>query len=46
MANDQDYVDLGQTCGNVCQVLYRRLEGRQLDDLDRHILDAIRDLTR
>jgi hypothetical protein len=41
MANDQDYVDLGQACGDVCQVLYRKLKGKQLDQLNRSVLDAI-----
>jgi hypothetical protein len=45
MANDQDYVDLGRACGDVCQVLYRRLKGRQFDGLNQSILDAIGDLT-
>jgi hypothetical protein len=45
MANDQDYVELGRACGDVCQVLYRRLKGRQLDGLTQSVLDAIGDLT-
>ena len=45
MANDQDYVDLGRACGDVCQVLYRRLEGKRVDRLNQSILDAIGDLT-
>ena len=45
MGNDQDYVDLGRVCGDVCQVLDRRLEGRQLDGLTRAVLDGIGDLT-
>jgi hypothetical protein len=46
MANYQDYVDLGRNCGNVCEVLHRRLEGKQLDELNQAVLDAIGDLTR
>ena len=45
MANDQDYIDLGRACGDVCQVLYRRLKGKQLDALNQSILDAIGELT-
>jgi hypothetical protein len=41
MANDQDYVDLGQACGDLCQVLYRKLKGKQLEQLNQSILDAI-----
>jgi hypothetical protein len=45
MANDQDYVNLGRACGDVCEVLYRRLKGRRPDKLNQSILDAIGDLT-
>ena len=45
MANYQDYVNLGRNCGNVCQVLHRRLKGKQLDELNVAVLDAIGDLT-
>ena len=45
MANDQDYVDLGRACGDVCRVLDRRLKGKRLDGLNQSILDAIGDLT-
>ena len=45
MANDQDFVDLGKACGDVCQVLYKKLEGRRLDQLNKSVLDAIGDLT-
>jgi hypothetical protein len=45
MANDQDYVDLGQACGDLCQVLYRKLKGRHLDQLNQSVLDAIGVLT-
>jgi hypothetical protein len=45
MANDQDYVDLGEACGDVCQALYQKLKGRQLDQLNQSVLDAIGVLT-
>jgi hypothetical protein len=45
MSNDRDYVDLGQACGDVCQVLYRKLKGRQLDQLNQSVIDAIGVLT-
>jgi hypothetical protein len=44
MANDQEYVELGQACGDVCQALYQRLKGRRLDELNQFVLDAIGDL--
>ena len=45
MANDQDFVDLGRACGEVCEVLYKNLKGRQLDQLNKSALDAIGELT-
>jgi hypothetical protein len=45
MANYDDYVELGRACGDVCQVLYRRLKGRRLGGLCQAVLDAIGDLT-
>jgi hypothetical protein len=44
MANDQDYVDLGQACGDLCQILYRKLEGKQEEQLNKSVLDAIGEL--
>jgi hypothetical protein len=44
MADDQDYVDLGQACGDVCQVLYRKLKGKQEEQLNKSFLDAIGEL--
>jgi hypothetical protein len=41
MANDQDYVNLGQACGDLCQALYRKLKGKQLEQLNQSVLDAI-----
>ena len=35
MANDQDYLDLGLACGEVCQALDGGLNGRLLDDLSQ-----------
>ena len=45
MANDQDYVDLGLACGDVCQALDRGLNGRQLNELNQSVLGAIGKLT-
>ena len=46
MANDQDYVDLGQACADVCQALYQRLKGRRSDELNQSVLDAIGNLNK
>ena len=45
MGNVQDYVDLGRACADVCQALYQRLQGRQLDEINKPVLDAIGGLT-
>ena len=45
MANDSDYVELGETCGEVCQALYQRLKGRRSDELNQSVLGAIGTLT-
>ena len=45
MTNKQDYVELGVSCGDVCQALDRGLDGRRLDDLNRSVLGAIGKLT-
>jgi hypothetical protein len=44
MANNQDYVELGQACADVCQALYQRLKGRRPDELNQPVLDAIGNL--
>ena len=45
MSNVQDYVDLGRACADVCQALYRRLQGRRFDEINKPVLDAIGGLT-
>ena len=45
MTNEQDYVDLGLSCGDVCQALDRGLSGRGLDELSKSVLGAIGKLT-
>lgn len=45
MANDQDYIELGRACADVCNALYRRLKGKRLDELTQSVLDAIGELT-
>ena len=45
MANDKDYVELGEACGEVCQALYQRLKGRRSDELNQSVLGAIGTLT-
>ena len=45
MTNEQSYVELGLSCGDVCQALDRGLDGRKLDDLNQSVLGAIGKLT-
>ena len=45
MANDQDFVDLGLSCADVCKTLDRGLDGRQVDELSQSVLGAIEQLT-
>jgi hypothetical protein len=45
MINEEDYVDLGLTCGMVCAALDRGLKGKQLNELGGSVLDAIDQLT-
>ena len=45
MANKQDYVELGKSCGRVCQALDRGLSGRRSDELSQSVLEAIEELT-
>jgi hypothetical protein len=45
MPNDQDYVNFGMSCSDVCKALDRGLEGRRPDDLSPSVLGAIGQLT-
>ena len=45
MANEQDYIELGLSCGSVCRALDRGLKGRRLDELNESVLEAIGELT-
>ena len=45
MANDQDYVELGLACAEVCQALDRGLNERPSDELNQSVLGAIGKLT-
>ena len=45
MANDQDYVDLGLSCADICKALKRGMGEKKLDDLSESVCDAINQLT-
>ena len=45
MANEQDYVDLGLNCADICRALDRGMNGKELDDLSPSVREAIKQLT-
>jgi hypothetical protein len=45
MANEEDYVELGLFCAEVCDALYQELKGRPPEDLSESALRAIGRLT-
>ena len=45
MVNDQDYVELGLSCADVCQALDRGLKAGQPNELSESMLGAIVKLT-
>ena len=45
MVNDQDYVDLGLSCADICKALKRGMGKKTLEDLSESVCDAINQLT-
>jgi len=45
MAKKADYVELGVTCADVCEVLGRGTDGKRADQLSQPVLEAIEKLT-
>ena len=45
MGNEVDYVNLGLACADVCRALDRGLNGRQVDELNQSVFEAIGQLT-
>ena len=45
MVNEQEYIDLGLFCAEICKVMDRGLDGRRLEELGQSALEAIRQLT-
>jgi hypothetical protein len=45
VAYEQDYVDIGLFCADVCRTLDRGLSGRHLNELSRSVRGAIEELT-
>ena len=46
MANEEDYVNLGLHCADICRALDRGLGGKRLDDLNQPIREAINQLMK
>ena len=45
MINEEDYVEIGMLCTNVCATLDRGLNGKRLEDLNNPVCEAIKQLT-
>ena len=45
MVNEQDYVELGLFCADICKALKRGMGEKKLDDLSKSVRDAIKQLT-
>ena len=45
MTNEEDCVELGLACADVCTALSRGLNGKLLKDLNTSVCEAIRQLT-
>ena len=41
MVDEQDWVDLGLSCANICQALDQGVAGKRPDELSRPVYDTI-----
>ena len=46
MANEQDYVDLGLSCADICKALERGMGRKTMNGLSQSVCDAINQLTK
>ena len=44
MVNEQDYVELGLCCADICKALERGMDEKKLDELSKSVCDAINQL--
>ena len=44
MANEQDFVDLGLHCADICKALERGINEKKLDDISKSLCEAINQL--
>ena len=45
MVSEDDYVELGLNCAEICRALDRGTSGKGLDELSKSVCDAINQLT-
>ena len=45
IANEEDYVELGLHCADICKAIDRGMNGKRLDDLSQSVCEAINQLT-
>ena len=45
IANDQDHVELGLNCADICKALDRGMKGKKTEDLSQSVHEAITQLT-
>ena len=45
MINEQEYVEIGLYCADICKALDRGMDGKRLDDLSQSVCEAINQLT-
>ena len=45
MDNEQEYVDLGLFCADICEALKQGMDGKSPGDLSKSVCDAINKLT-
>ena len=44
-SNEEEYVEIGLSCADICRALDRGLGGKRLDDLNQSVCEAINQLT-
>lgn len=45
MVSEQDYVELGLSCADICRVLDQVIKGKKRDDLSQPVCEAIDQFT-
>ena len=45
MSNEEEYVEIGLSCADICRALDRGMGGRRLDDFSQSVCEAINQLT-